>query len=96
MNTDLQKLRSLRKSSKSHVKAKQNDVLPPKQSMEKEKTGTEFYKRSLTLLDPKGIYERTKNLLQKNYGKLNMTKEELILLANQYMQNYGGCPFTGA
>ena len=96
MKRDLEKLRSLRKGSKSPAVVKQDDISSFKQTLEAEKTGTELYKRSLTLLDPEGIFERTKNFIQKNYRRSYMTEEESTLLANQYMQNYGGCPFTGA
>ena len=93
MKQDVQKLRSLREKDKSRTVIKQVDISAFKQTPEDEKIGIELYEESLTLLDPKVIFERTIEVLQDNiYLK---TKKERTLLANQYMQNYGGCPFTG-
>ena len=93
MKKDLEKLRSLRKNKKPQA-AIQFGV--PKQNPNKnKKTGIEFYQKSLTLLDPESIFERTSNFLQKKCEWFYMSEEKPTLLANQYMQNYGGCPFTG-
>ena len=93
MKRDVAKLRSLRKEKKS---LKQGDFSPYKQTPEEEKLGIERYKQSLTLLNTESIFERTNNWLQAHKGRYSLTKNELTLWAKQYIENYSGCPFTGA